>query len=69
MKEFYFKMKKEDFQALVSGGIIKIKFNESGVQFNLCLADIGFDVMDKCITNVESGDTRPYTGIERRFDE
>lgn len=60
------KLDENDFQCLVSAGILTIKDKEQEIQ--IILADIGFHRMDYCITNVDTGNVKPYSHREKIND-
>lgn len=55
-----------DFQCLVSGGILTINCDIPEHQIQIILKDIGFLVMDHCITQVDTGKVPPYSNLERQ---
>jgi hypothetical protein len=63
--EIRVKLDEQDFRCLVSGGVLKIKIPDSKQEIKICLADIGFHIMDQAISDIEIGKMEPYSNLTR----
>jgi hypothetical protein len=65
MKQIKIRLDEDDFQCLVSGGILTLKDAKNKQEIAICLADIGFHRMDHCITQVDTGKVEPYSHLNK----
>ena len=57
------KLYEDEFRCLVSGGVLTL--NDKNTTIQICLADIGFDRMDKAIEDVDTGKLSTYSNMVR----
>jgi hypothetical protein len=67
MNEIRIKLDEDDFQCLVSGGVLTIKDNKNKQEILIYLADIGLHIMDKCIGNVDTKKIQSYSHRDREI--
>lgn len=66
-KEIRIKLYEDDFQCLVSGGILTLQDKKNDQEILICLADIGFHRMDYCIGEVDAGNVKPYSHLTKEL--
>lgn len=67
-KEIRIKLYEDDFQCLVSGGILTLQDKKNNQEIKICLADIGFYRMENCIGKVENGEISPYSHLTKELE-